>query len=377
MLKQKIGAILFYMHDREARNLTDNETNERLVRSGQIEIHYVRDRKVLNRNSPEFEYIMRDFMAVNNKQFSRVLSMKVNDAMTAKAEAGWFPNNHVPLGYVHKKIENENGGESKRGTIIVRDPNQKNVNWVQREFELRAQGYTLEQIKEIVLNENLVPQHRIADYRASTIEKRMKNPFYRGHVRWKGEIYKGKHEIIIPKHILQKIDGVGTKPYTRRFTAEVGILAGGWMKCADPACRCNIVYDPKTKTNKSTGQTKTFKYYHCTNGRKIHATMNGMNVIEELIWSQLQSALDAITVSEERAAEIAEELNVLEREAKGGASETIQKLEAERADLDSRMNKLVDMQSQSILQFRWHRGHQVGRRLEQSLPRSFLHQCWR
>jgi predicted site-specific integrase-resolvase len=66
-LKQKIGAILFYMHDREARNLTDNETNERLVRAGQIEIHYVRDRKVLNRNSPEFEYIMRDFMAVNNK----------------------------------------------------------------------------------------------------------------------------------------------------------------------------------------------------------------------------------------------------------------------------------------------------------------------
>jgi site-specific DNA recombinase len=342
-LKQKIGAILFYMHDREARNLTDNETNERLVRAGQIEIHYVRDRKVLNRNSPEFEYIMRDFMAVNNKQFSRVLSMKVNDAMTAKAEAGWFPNNHVPLGYVHKKIENENGRESKRGTIIVPDPNHKNVKWVQREFELRAQGYTLEQICQMILNENLVPAARGKDYRASTIEKRIKNPFYRGQFRWKGEFYKGKHELIIPKHILDKIDGVPTKAYTRRFTADEGILAGGWLKCADEACGCNLVYDPKTKINKTTGQVKVFQYYHCTNGRKVHETMSGMNVTEAEIWSQLSTAIEAVTISHDQAHEFSIALNELERELKGGASDSILKLENERVDLESRMNKLVDM----------------------------------
>ena len=342
-LKEKIGAVLFYMHDREARNLTDNETNERLVRSGKIEIHYVRDKKVLTAKSPEFDFIMRDFMAVNNKQFSRVLSIKVNDAMTAKAESGWFPNNHVPLGYVHKKNQNENGHESKRGTIIVRDSNHKNVKWVQREFELRAQGYTLEQIREIVLNEGLVPQHRIKDYRASTIEKRIKNPFYRGQFRWKGEIYKGKHELIIPKHILNKIDGIGTKTYTKRFTADEGILAGGWLKCAEEACGCHLVYDPKIKTIKKTGETKIFKYYHCTNGRKAHQTLSGMNIREEEIWGQLSTALDAITISEEQAQKFAEALNDLERELKGGAAESIQKLEAERAELESRMNKLMDM----------------------------------
>lgn len=342
-LKQKIGAVLFYMHDREARNLTDNETNERLVRAGQIEIHYVRDKKVLTADSPELDFIMRDMIAVNNKQFSRMLSVKVNDAMTAKAEAGWFPNNHVPLGYVHKKIQNENGLESKRGSTIVPDPNQKNVAWVQREFELRAQGYTLEQIKEIVLSENLVPAKRIADYRASTIEKRIKNPFYRGHFRWKGEIYKGKHEIIIPKYILDKIDGVGTKHYTRRFNADEGILAGGWIKCADEQCGCNIVYDPKSKMNKTTGQVKVFKYYHCTNGRKVHQSLAGMNITEAEIWDQLSTAIDAVTLTEEQANKFAAALNEHEREIKGGSAESIQKLVNVRVDLEARMNKLMDM----------------------------------
>lgn len=228
-------------------------------------------------------------------------------------------------------------------TIIVPDPNHKNVKWVQREFELRAQGYTLEQIRDIIVNENLVPPNKVSEYRASTVEKRIKNPFYRGEFRWKGELYKGKHELIIPQHILNKIDGVPTKAYTRRFTADEGILAGGFLKCADENCGCNIVYDPKTKMNKATGQTRIFKYYHCTNGRKVHQSMSGMNITESEIWRQLSSALDAITISEQQAQEFSAALNDLERELKGGAAESIQKLESERAELEARMNKLMDM----------------------------------
>ncbi len=47
-LSNGIKHLLFYMKDRETRNLTDNEFNEDLVRSGKIVIHYVHDRKVID-----------------------------------------------------------------------------------------------------------------------------------------------------------------------------------------------------------------------------------------------------------------------------------------------------------------------------------------
>ena len=40
-LKEGIQHILFHKFDREARNLTDNESNEELVRLGKIVLHYM------------------------------------------------------------------------------------------------------------------------------------------------------------------------------------------------------------------------------------------------------------------------------------------------------------------------------------------------
>ena len=138
---------MFYMNDREARNLTDNEKNEQLVRDGKIVIHYVNENKVLEEDSPVSDFFMRDIFAVQNKNFSRVLSVKVNDVMRRKAEDGWFPGNRPTLGYMHQRLRDASGREMKRGTIIVPDSDKRKVCQVQREFELRANGYTLEQIR--------------------------------------------------------------------------------------------------------------------------------------------------------------------------------------------------------------------------------------
>ncbi len=155
-LKNKIPNILFYMNDREARNLTDNEKNEQLVMDGKIVIHYVHDKKVLEKSSPSSDFLMRDFSALQNKQFSRILSEKVKDVMGKKAQDGWYPGNHPPLGYVNQKLRDEAGKELKRGTIIVPDSDPKILIWIRREFELRSQGFTLVQVREKILQEGLV-----------------------------------------------------------------------------------------------------------------------------------------------------------------------------------------------------------------------------
>src|SRR5690606_35983055 len=180
-LKNNIFHVLFYMNDREARNLTDNEKNEQLVLAGKIIIHYVNDNRVLEQDSPVSDFFMRDIGAVMNKNFSRVLSVKVNDVMRKKAEDGWFPGNRPTLGYMHQKMRDASGREMKRGTIIVPDSDKRKVQQVKREFELRANGYTLEQIREKILEEGLLEPSKFKSYSIHGIEERLKNKFYWGY----------------------------------------------------------------------------------------------------------------------------------------------------------------------------------------------------
>lgn len=173
-LSKKVFHILFYMNDREARNLTDSEKNEILVREGKVVIHYVNDNKVFHQNSSSSDFLSRDINAVMNKNFSRVLGEKVNDSMRKKASDGWYPGNHPPLGYIHQKQVDAYGKIQKRGTIIVPDPDPRRRRQVQREFELRAQGLSIELIREKVIAEGLVERLKIPQYSKHGIESRLK-----------------------------------------------------------------------------------------------------------------------------------------------------------------------------------------------------------
>ena len=303
--------LVFFMIDRETRNFTDAEYNEAQVRQGLITLHYAHDGVIIHKDSPATDFLMRDFQTFKNKYFSIDLSTKVKASQKYKAENGWIPINKPALGYVHQKLRDEFGKELKRGTTIVPDPDKRNVRLVQREYELRAQGYPLDEIRKQILSEGIVPPKRVKSYYKSGIEKRLKNKFYRGLFDWGGTEYQGKHELIIPKHILDAVDAsFGHKAkYMKRVKAGEGIFAGGWLTCGNPECGCHIIYDPKTKKIKQTGESKTYHYYHCTNGKKAHKTLKGMTISEEKIWSQFGKSIDSINLPETWAEQIAEALN--------------------------------------------------------------------
>ena len=242
-LARDMRHVLFYMYDRESRNLTDNEKNEKLVKAGLICLHYVRENKVLYKDSPESEFFIRDVQAAANKQFIRNLTVKVVDAMKQKATTGWWPSNNVPLGYATRKVRDEKGKELKRGTTVARDPDENRVRWVQREFELRAKGYSFRAVRQGVIDEGFVPIDEIRGYRIGSIEKRIKNPFYTGKFLWRGVEYQGKHELIIPPAVFNAAQRVGRGFQRRTFDPENGVFAGGWLKCG--LCGCHVIYDPK------------------------------------------------------------------------------------------------------------------------------------
>ena len=317
-LVQNIRHVLFYMNDREARNLTDNEKNEAHVLDDKIAIHYVNERKVLHKDSPSSDFFTRDIYAVTNKHFSRVLSEKIIDVMTKKAEDGWFPGNHPPLGYEHMRLKGPDGRNLKRGTVIVPSSNEKILLLVKSEFELRAKKYSYDEIRSHNLSNGLVPKYLENSYSRAAIEKRLKNKFYRGEFIWREQLYEGKHELIIDKQTLELVDesfGATKRPIKTKFN-ENGLFGRGWLKCGVVKCNCNIVYDPKTKMIKSTGDQKVYHLYHCTNGRKIHPSLKGMNIHEDSLWTQFGGAVDRISISKEWAEQIANALNELFKKVK-------------------------------------------------------------
>lgn len=110
-LSQGIKHILFYIGSREARNLTDNETNERLIKEGKIIIHYVSENKVYYKDSPDSDFLMRDILTSVNKSESRANGTRVKNSFRTKAEQGWFPYRHTPLGYMHHKERDKFGND--------------------------------------------------------------------------------------------------------------------------------------------------------------------------------------------------------------------------------------------------------------------------
>src|SRR5690606_14405651 len=90
------------------------------------------------------------------------------------------------------------------------------VKQVQREFELRAEGLTLRDIRRQVIAEGFIPADKVASYYISGIEARLKNRFYAGYFRYQAVEYKGKHELIIPPKLFAKVQKTFGRKNARR-----------------------------------------------------------------------------------------------------------------------------------------------------------------
>ena len=305
-LQNGIRNILFYISSREARNLTDNEKNEELIRSDRVVIHHVKEGKVFHKNSPDSEFLMRDINASINKHYSRENSSKMKAAYKTKAENGWWPYRHTPLGYVHQK-EKDNYGNPIKGTAkLVPDPNHRNVEQVRREFELRARGLSYDQIRTQIIREGYLSKEDLKTYHRGTLTKRLKNPLYWGYFYLNGSPlkYQGAHALIIPENILDKVARInkGQGKRSSRPIEEQGIFSDGWIKCGNSDCSLSIVYDPKTKRIKKTGEIKTYRYYRCSNQRKVHS--NHVYLNEEKILGQFEPAMEDFEITKEFADEL-------------------------------------------------------------------------
>ena len=230
-------AVLVEKTDRLYRNRTDSIAFEELIEKRNVEIHLVKEGRVIAKDSRSQDKFMHDIHVAVAKHYSENLREEVKKGMREKAEQGIYPG-HAPFGYKNNT--------ATRGIEI--DPQRAPV--LKRIFEIYASGqHSLTTLREAVLRETGVRISR------AYLEMMLKNRFYIGRFIWQGIEYKGTHEPLVSLGLFQRAQdtfaGRNKPKYRKHNFAFAGLLT-----CAHDGC---------TVTTEL--QKGKYVYYRCSHGR--------------------------------------------------------------------------------------------------------------
>ena len=206
--KDNVKVIVIEKVDRLTRNFKDAVMiDEWLEADEERQVHFVKDSLILHSNSRSQEKLNWGIRIIFAKNYIDNLSEEVKKGQQEKIAQGWLPTK-PPIGY--KTI-----GEKGHKIHIV---DEVKASFVRRMFELYATSeYSLKRLTEMLykeglrnLNGNKIVKSRIHEY--------LGDPFYMGKLRWKGEVYDGKHEPIINDFLFNKVQSVLHSKTTPKLT---------------------------------------------------------------------------------------------------------------------------------------------------------------
>jgi DNA invertase Pin-like site-specific DNA recombinase len=281
----KIDGIVCWKLDRLSRNPTDSGRLQQLLQDGKLKHILTNDRSYY----PEDNAIVFSVEAGMSNQYIRDLSSNTKRGMSSKAMNGG-KNGVPPLGYLNDRIDK----------IIIEDPNQ--FHRVRILWDKMLTGtYSISELTRIADKELhlVIPKRKKSGGKApaySSVCAMFKNPFYYGKIRFNGTLYDGKHTPMITEEEYDKVQQIidpshTTRPKDKTYNFPLRNL----FKCGE--CGFAITAEQKQKLIKSTGETRTYTYYHCTGKNKsIKCTQPKLHVNEDSLMEQLKDKLCSYTI---------------------------------------------------------------------------------
>ncbi len=251
------------------------------------------------------ERIGRDYCKSKNFELLQTFRLietgsKSQDRKKFDQVMNWYKN-------IRDGLENKHG--RKEAKIAIDESTKKAVL---RVFELRAvHGYSYYSIKDQILKENLLPEDKAKRFSKSSVETILNNKFYEGQFFWDGEYYQGKHEVFVPLDWIRKSHLKRGKTHTNRFIGPFSHT----MTCGVPGCGSSIIYDPKTKFNKTTKEEILYPYYHCADGKRFHKEnkIPQVNIPEQKLWDLFHQPIQELNLNEALAGFIYSKLEEVEK----------------------------------------------------------------
>ena len=261
---------------------------EKLRREGKIVLHFPSDNLILHKDSPATDLFHFNIAVSLAQYYSNSISDNVKRAYEYKIRHGeWIGKPR--LGYI--KVVDENGNKDH-----IPDPARAHL--VVKMFELYATGnYSIRTLAEEIRKLGLKGTVEGKPISTGMVFKALKDPFYYGMMRIKGELYPHKYEPLISKELFDKVQQIRLGYHKKPFKyASKPFIFRGLVKCADERCGCTITAEIH----------KGHNYYSCTNYKRIHPKR--IYVREEDLLSPINEVLKNIRLSDEKIQEITEDL---------------------------------------------------------------------
>ena len=251
-----------------------------------------------------------------SKYYVDNLSENIKRGIRQKLRNGIWPA-WAPLGYVN----------DKNARCIAVD--KEKAKYIKRAFEMYATGeYPLAQVRKMINSLGLVGK-KGKMLSVSNYQYMLKNKIYYGMIEYNDELYDGKHEPIITKKLFDSVQEVmmnKSKPKTPKLKPYV---YRGFFRCGE--CGCFIT----TETQKG------HNYLRCTK-RKNPCTQRYAR--EDAITSQIKEVIKKVSLSDGWAKASIAEFEKEKMEGVQAESFHVQKTRDELVDLETKLDRLLDLQ---------------------------------
>ncbi len=299
-----VNTILVEKTDRLYRNPSDYG----LIDEGKFELHFVKEHEIINDEASSHQKFVHGLKVLMAKNFIDNLREETRKGLKEKAEEGIFPN-RAPYGY--KNVRNE------RGKSVI-EVNSNTAPFIKRAFEIYSSGKI--SIKDTALqlvSEGFCYRPYSPRITAGALEDMLKNPFYTGMFRFRGQLMQGNHTPIVSANLFAKVqqafkkDG---KPLYRKHK----FLLGNFLTCGD--CGCSIVGEIKKQK---------YIYYRCTWAYGKDKCSNHKYYNEQELLDQLGEAVKAIQLDDDCRQKLLDAIVELNAQEQNFQQENLKRLNAD------------------------------------------------
>jgi DNA invertase Pin-like site-specific DNA recombinase len=285
--KGEATGIIVWKIDRLARNHLEWGELMHLLQTGVIQSIWTMHREYQSRDSA----LLISLEASMATQYSVDLAEIVKRGLHKKVAMGQPPI-IAPMGYLNTKL-NEHGSNS-----IIVDPERWPL--MRKAFDLMlTRQYTVAQVANILNTEynyrSRATRRRLSKpLGVSVLYRAITDPFYTGYFNYKGELHKGVYK---PMITIEEFDTIQiilgrkylSKPHKHEFAYT------GFIKCG--CCGCAITASKKLKKLRTTGEYKTYTFYHCTKRRGAAICPDKQYTTEHEMEAMIENELQHIALT--------------------------------------------------------------------------------
>lgn len=256
--KRSFDGVIFFRLDRLTRNTRDLYSMIDLFK--QHDVDFISVRENLD-SSTAIGRVVIGILGILSAFERELTGERVKASAIARVRQGFRIGGTTPIGYklVPDGAPLPNGKQPRKAVI-----DEKMAHHIKAIFEMAADNRSLTEIGQELLKRDVVTKHKNI-WRRQGLSTILKCNFYKGYLKYNGEIFKGKHEPLVSEKLWEKANAVLVSrlpghSFTKSVHDNVYLLSG-LIRCG--SCGSHMVNAHAFGEHKG-----RFYYYECARSRQ-------------------------------------------------------------------------------------------------------------